>query len=177
MDAKIAVTATIDHKLQRCLSGGVWIHHTFSMACRRSFTPAVIRDVIMQVGHFELLLSWGWTYAYSHVRKCSLSGNNLMACGMQLYFSVSWLAITVEHLVVSSLYMFYTAVMSYYKWWLKHSSMWRWSTLSCIHWTGWGILGVCFGGPRNAYCHDRHSDVTLGVKIDWILVPWLLELS
>ena len=45
-DAKIAVTATIDHKLQRCLSGGVWIRHTF----RRSFTPALVRD-IMQVGH------------------------------------------------------------------------------------------------------------------------------
>jgi len=36
-----------------------------------------------------------------------------MACGMQLYFSVSCLAINVEHLVVSPLYMFHTAVMSY----------------------------------------------------------------
>ena len=36
-----------------------------------------------------------------------------MASGMQLYFSVSCLAINVEHLVVSPLCMFYTAVMSY----------------------------------------------------------------
>jgi len=36
-----------------------------------------------------------------------------MACGMQMYFSVSCLATNVEHLVVSPLYMFYTAVMSY----------------------------------------------------------------
>ena len=51
MHAKIAATATIDHKLQRCLSGGVQNPHTFSMARRRSFTTALVRDVIMQVGH------------------------------------------------------------------------------------------------------------------------------
>ena len=44
-------TATIDHKLQHCLSGGVWIRCTFSMARRRSFTTALVRDVIMQVSH------------------------------------------------------------------------------------------------------------------------------
>ena len=37
------------HKLQQCLSGGV---QAFSMAHRPSFTPALMRDVIMQVGHF-----------------------------------------------------------------------------------------------------------------------------
>ena len=42
-------TVTIDHKLQQCLSGGV---QAFSMAHRPSFTPALMRDVIMQVGHF-----------------------------------------------------------------------------------------------------------------------------
>ena len=47
-------TATIDHKLQHCLSGGVWIRHTFSMPRHQSFTPALIRDVIM---HCELLVS------------------------------------------------------------------------------------------------------------------------
>ena len=36
-----------------------------------------------------------------------------MACRIQLYFHVHCLAITVEHLVVSLLYMFFTAVMSY----------------------------------------------------------------
>ena len=36
-----------------------------------------------------------------------------MASGIQLYFSVNCLAITVEHLVVSSLYMLYAAAMSY----------------------------------------------------------------
>ena len=39
--------------------------------------------------------------------------NNPIACGIQLYFLVHCLAITVEHLVVSLLYMSYTAVMSY----------------------------------------------------------------
>ena len=53
MHANIAATATTDHKLQRCLSGGVWIRHTFSMARCRSFTPALVCDVIMQVGHSE----------------------------------------------------------------------------------------------------------------------------
>ena len=35
-----------------------------------------------------------------------------MACGIQLYFWVSCLAITAEHLVLSLLYMFYTAATS-----------------------------------------------------------------
>jgi len=40
--------------------------------------------------------------------------------------------------------------------------MWRWSTVSCIHWKGRGLLWVCFGGPRNTYCHGRGSDVKVG---------------
>ena len=43
--------STIDHKLQRCLSGGVQNSHTFSMGHHRSFTPALLCDVIMKVGH------------------------------------------------------------------------------------------------------------------------------
>ena len=45
------MTTTIDHKLQTFLSGGVSIPHTFSMGLSRIFTPALVRDVIMQVGH------------------------------------------------------------------------------------------------------------------------------
>ena len=43
--------STIDHKLQWCLSGGAQNSHTFSMAHNRSFTPALLCDVIMEVGH------------------------------------------------------------------------------------------------------------------------------
>ena len=53
MHAKRATTATvtIDHKLQQCSSGGVQNLHTFSTARRRSFTQALVHDVIMQVNH------------------------------------------------------------------------------------------------------------------------------
>ena len=54
MHAKRAATATIDHKLQRYLSGRVQNPHTFSMGCCRSFTPDLVRDIIMQVSHLGL---------------------------------------------------------------------------------------------------------------------------
>ena len=53
MFARSAVTTTIDYKLQTFLSGGVSIPHTFSMGVSKIFTPALVHDVIMQVGHLN----------------------------------------------------------------------------------------------------------------------------
>ena len=47
MYAEGVATATIDHKLQWCLSG-VQDPCTFCMARRQSFTPALICSIIMQ---------------------------------------------------------------------------------------------------------------------------------
>ena len=69
-----------------------------------------------------------------------------MACGMQLYFSVSCQAITVDHLVVSPLYMFYTAVMSH-----SYTASDYISILACED--------------------EAHLAAFTAVKIDRILVP------
>ena len=69
-------------------------------------------EIFDKSGIIAILSCYSPEVKHTHT-PMSESGNNLMACGMQLYFSVSYLAINVEHLVVSPLYMFHTAVMSY----------------------------------------------------------------
>ena len=90
-----------------------------------------------------------------------------MESGIQLYFSVSCLAIIVEHLVVSPLYMLYTAAMSYRYYYNDDISI-----LACageVHFAASTQQDEEYYGFALEVLGTVMAEVTLGVKINRIL--------